>query len=291
MAVDREEIEKLHAEAKRIRKNFRYIHQDLKRSPENIDLLRQRDSLKKRYGQIQTLLDEARAAGKAVPDEPEVDSDPQAVDMSIFEPKPFEIPAAVHIKQRGAASGGSGGTRFTVKDICTIVSVVILILVVPFFYLYFVKGMRFYEVPTQSMEPTLMPGDRIVTVRPSVYERGDVVVLPDPNAPGDFLVKRLVALGGDTVEIANGSLFVNGQPINEPYVTKAATEGYAPIKIEEGHVYLLGDNRNNSEDSRAWGTGKALSELVGRVDYVYSPASRRGALPDRSAVFADVSTP
>jgi signal peptidase I len=290
MPVDREELEKLHAEAKRIRKNFRYILEDLKRSPENIDLLRQRDSLRKRYDQIQSLLDEARAAKEAGPAEP-IDEPFDEVDMSIFEPKPFEIPAAVHIAQRGPVAGPSRGPWFSQKDFRMMVSAVLLILLAPFFYLYFVKGLRFYEVPSRSMEPTLLPGDRLVAVQPSVYQRGDVVVLPDSSAPGDYLVKRLVAFGGDTVEISNGSLFVNGQPITEPYVTEAAKESFGQITVSPGEVYLLGDNRNNSEDSRVWENGKQFSELAGRVIWIYAPSNRRGALPVQTEAFEDAQRP
>ena len=290
MPFERDEIERLHAEAKRIRKNFRYISQDLKRTPENIDLLRQRDHLKKRYGQIQELLNEARAAGKAVPADRKDDSDGEAIDMSIFEPKPFEIPAAVSGTQQAAASAGEGGFRISAKDIRTIVSIVLLIVVVPFFYFYIVKGMRFYEVPTKSMEPTLVPGDRFIALRPSQYERGDVVVLPNPQIPGEYLVKRLVAFGGDTVEIANRTLFVNGHPISEPYIQEPMEEKLALTTVPGGAVYLLGDNRNESEDSRVWG-GKPYGELAGRVRWIYAPSARRGALPDHSSAFAEVQLP
>ena len=274
MAVSREDIEKLHTEAKRIRKNFKYLQDDLKRLPENIDLLRQRDNLKKRYSEIQALLDQARAAGVRVPEEREDKPDGQSVDMSIFEPKPFEIPAAVHIKQRGAAAGERA--RFTFKDVRTIVSVVILVFLLPFFYLYFVKNMRFYEVPTESMKSTLLPGDRIVAGQPGQYARGDVVVLADPSNPGDYLVKRLVAFGGDTVEITNGNLLINGHPIAEKYAT-AAEDNLRPYKVPEGAVYLLGDNRNNSEDSRHNGMGLVDSDrIVGKLWFTISPWKKIG---------------
>ena len=290
MALDREEIEKLRAEAKRIRRNFRYILQDLKRSPENIDLLRQRDHLKKRYEEILRVFSEARAAGKEVPQEREDDSDGEAIDMSIFEPKPFEIPAAVNINRPAAVTAGPGRSMLTAKNIRTIVSVSILIVIVPFFYLYFVKGMRFYEVPSASMEPTLMPGDRIIAIQPSRYDRGDVVVFPDPQSPGDFLVKRVVAFGGDTVEIANGSLIVNGRPIHEPYLKEPMEGTVALTTVADGDAYLLGDNRNQSDDSRVRGT-TLIAELAGRVWSIYAPSGRRGALADHAQSYADVPAP
>ena len=291
MALDRAEIESLHAEAKRIRKRFRYVHEDLKRSPQNIDLMKQRNSLKKRYEELQARLNALRAAGVAVPEDRDDEVDAPSVDMSVFEPKPFEIPAAVQVKQRGGGAARAGGARLSANDIRTIVSVSLLIVVLPFFYLYFMKGMRFYEVPSKSMEATLAPGDRIVALKPSLYNRGDIVVLPDPANPGDFLVKRLVAFGGDTVEIARGGLLVNGHPITEPYVTQAANEKFGPVTVPQGEVFLLGDNRNNSEDSRGWQEGKRLAALVGRVVAIYSPSGRRGFLPDGSTAFGEVLAP
>ena len=290
MALDRSEIEKLHVEAKRIRRNFRYIHDDLKKQPENIDLLRQRDHLKKRYSEITAILAEAREPEKSISSEL-ADSTSQAptVDMSIFEPKPFEVPAAVAIKQRGGTPGT--GARITLNDIRKVLAVSALIVVLPFFYLRFVKDLSFFEVPSKSMEPTLLVGDRILSVAPGAYKRGDIVVLPDPQNPGDFLVKRLVAFGGDTIEVTNKTLFVNSQPITEKYLKESPQYTIPPTKVPDGEVYLLGDNRNESDDSHIWGTGRPLADLKGRVLYIYAPSTRRRNLPDQTPAFGDVKAP
>ncbi|HRI87652.1 MAG TPA: signal peptidase I [Candidatus Hydrogenedentes bacterium] len=290
MPIDRDEIEKLHAEAKRIRKNFRYIQKDLQRSPENIDLLRQRELLKKRYEQILTILSDAREAEGMltadVADEPEV---PQ-VDMSIFEPKPFEVPASVYVKP-STQTGSALGAWITVKNLRILVAVIVLLFLIPFYYLYFMREMRFYEVPTRSMEPTLQVGDRIVASTPQSYERGDVVVLTDPQNPGDYLVKRLVALGGDTVEVANGTLFINNQPITEPYIKEPINYSFGPTTVPYEEIFLLGDNRNESDDSHIWQEGRVLSDLRGRVSWIYSPSERGGGIVDYQIAFSDVKSP
>ncbi|MDZ4859916.1 MAG: signal peptidase I [Candidatus Hydrogenedentes bacterium] len=290
MAIDREEIDKLHEEAKRVRKNFRYIIQDLKRSPENIDLLRQREHLKKRYDQIQTMLTDAREARDALlDDEPEGQEVPQ-IDMSIFEPKPYEVPVAVVVQQR-TASARTGGSPLTFKNVRIAITAALLLVLVPFFYLYFMRNMRFYEVPTRSMEPTLQAGDRIIAVEPSQYARGDIVVLNDPQAPGDYLVKRLVAFAGDSIEVVNGALLINNQPIDEPYIRERMEYIFGPVTVSNEEVYLLGDNRNESDDSHIWQSGRPLSELRGRVHFIYSPSSRRSSLDNQRARFHDVKSP
>lgn len=141
------------------------------------------------------------------------------------------------------------------------------------------------------MEPTLLAGDRIVAIRPSQYTRGDIVVLNDPDSPGDYLVKRLVAFGDDVVEVANGTLLVNNQPIVEPYLKEPMTYTFGPYTVRPGDVFVLGDNRNNSHDSHVWQTGRPETELQGRVYWVYAPAGRRGGLDDHTSAFADVITP
>lgn len=129
-----------------------------------------------------------------------------------------------------------------------------------------------FKIPTGSMEPNLMVGDHIV-VNKFVYgpggsasgmlparpvERGDVVVFRAPQEPDTDFIKRIVAVGGDTVEMVDGVLYVNGEVVDEPYASYNSRYGSARDferrEIPEGHYFALGDNRDNSRDSRYWGT-------------------------------------
>ncbi len=131
-----------------------------------------------------------------------------------------------------------------------------------------------YEVDGRSMEPTFHHGDRVIVNR-LVYRFseprvGDVVVLHG-NGQRDLL-KRVVALGGQRVEIVGGRVLVDGVPLEEPYIAEPP-EDYAEMLVPEGHVWVLGDNRNNSQDSRAF-LAVPVERLVGRADLRYLPLDR-----------------
>jgi signal peptidase I len=150
----------------------------------------------------------------------------------------------------------------------------------------FVKPLLFeqFSIPSGSMIPTLNIGDRIA-VNKYVYrlnepQRGDIIVFKSPPSAdkneADF-VKRLVGLPGETVDIRQGQIYINGQPLREPYLNEPnATDpepGFAsslefPYRIPEDRYLLLGDNRRDSFDSRGWGVveperikGKAVLKL------------------------------
>lgn len=146
---------------------------------------------------------------------------------------------------------------------------------IPVIYLFGFRHMSFFMVPSGSMEPTLMTGDYLVTLTAREYRRGDVVVTKDPEEAGAFIVKRIVGIAGDTVAIEGGALYVDGQYVSEPYISKPPEYVLHPFTIPEGRVFLLGDNRNNSEDAHAW-TEKAqpAENIVGRVRYIYYPYNR-----------------
>jgi signal peptidase I len=119
------------------------------------------------------------------------------------------------------------------------------------------------RVPSASMEPTLRPGDHVLISKLAEPRRGDLVVFA--NA-GDLLLKRLVAVGGDQIGLEDGHLVVNGRTVEEPYVDHHVLEGvyFAPVTVPSGAVFVLGDNRTGSIDSRAFGP-VPRSALVGRV--------------------------
>ncbi|MEW6696205.1 MAG: signal peptidase I [Bacillota bacterium] len=156
----------------------------------------------------------------------------------------------------------------------SVVIAILLAAVIRFFILE-----PFY-IPSGSMEPTLLTGDRIIVSKVTYHltdpQPGDIVVFKFPLDPGRNFVKRLVAKGGDRVEIKDSILYVNNQPVQENYLPAGLTfPDYGPKTVPAGHYFMMGDNRNNSEDSRAWGF---LDEelIVGKAEVVYWPLDRIG---------------
>lgn len=126
----------------------------------------------------------------------------------------------------------------------------------------------FAIVPTESMEPTIQPNDFIVFEKSKqTIHRGDVVVFAKD---GELLVKRVVALEHDTVEMKNGYLWVNGKRIHESYVRELPQYELERQIVPENSVFVLGDNRNHSMDSAAFGA-IPVNQIKGRVMAVLLP--------------------
>lgn len=153
---------------------------------------------------------------------------------------------------------------------------IILICACILLYLFYVRDMRFFLVPSSSMLPTFQPRDYMVTLSANGYDRGDVVVIKDPMDPSQYMVKRIVGVGGDEVAVRQGALFVNGSYVSEPYTLEPYIEyQMAPYTAPENHVVVLGDNRNQSEDSSTWPEpGQPADRVVGRVHAIYLPFNR-----------------
>jgi len=132
-----------------------------------------------------------------------------------------------------------------------------------------------FSIPSGSMEPTLLAGDRVLTT-PLVFDfrgprRGDVVVFHSSAFGGAVLIKRVVAVAGDTVEVKNGALYLNGQRQKEHYLLEQGVDGGFPkTVVPAGQLFVMGDNRNDSEDSRIFGPipNKAL---IGKAVAVWWP--------------------
>ena len=137
-----------------------------------------------------------------------------------------------------------------------------------------------FRIEGQSMEPNLHDGEYVlidkISYRLHLPERGDVVVLTRPN-DRDF-IKRLIGLPGDTVEVRSGRVIVNGAVLDEPYLNQPMHMDMPPRQVESGRYFVMGDNRNNSSDSRSFGS-IAAADIVGRAWLVYWPPSDWSVVP------------
>jgi signal peptidase I len=129
------------------------------------------------------------------------------------------------------------------------------------------------RVDGASMEPTLATGEYVIVNRLSYRlgtpQIGDIIVFHPPLNPQEEYIKRVIGLPGDEVEVRNGTVYVNGQPLNETYLnTKTNYPG--AWRVPAGQLFVLGDNRNNSSDSHQWGT-VAMDSVVGKALLVYWP--------------------
>ncbi|WP_199617917.1 signal peptidase I [Paenibacillus alkalitolerans] len=161
----------------------------------------------------------------------------------------------------------------------------VLVIVIRFFLFspFIVEG--------PSMSPNFYTGERLIVnkilydIRPP--QRGEVIVFHSPfNA--DY-IKRIIALPGETVEVRGDTVLVNGEPVPEPYLKEAVdnaaeagltynNKDYAPQSVPDGHVFVLGDNRSNSQDSRDIGF-VPYGDIVGRADLIIWPLSEIRFIP------------
>jgi len=136
-----------------------------------------------------------------------------------------------------------------------------------------------YKIPAGSMEPTLLIGDHIVVdKRARPRQRGDVIVFRFPPDPSKDYLKRVIAVGSDSVEIKNGIAYLNGLQMQDPHARldvaiqdRASTsprDNFGPVALPAGKLFVLGDNRDHSYDSRFWGFVDE-TDVEGRVRYVY----------------------
>jgi signal peptidase I len=175
-----------------------------------------------------------------------------------------------------AKSGPSFGRRLlsAFKDILeTVVPAVIIALLIN---LFLAQATRVYG---QSMEPNLHTDQRLVVEKVSYNfhspHRGDVVVLRVHEDSEDLLIKRVIALAGQTVEIRDGHVYVDGEMIQENYLSQETFGHYGPIYVPPLNVFVLGDNRAASNDSRAFGP-IPTSQIVGRAWFSYWPIENLG---------------
>lgn len=146
-----------------------------------------------------------------------------------------------------------------------------------------------FKIPSSSMEPTLLVGDHILVnkfiygiripligkkvFRFSKPQRGDVIVFIFPRDKSKDFIKRVIGLPGDTVEIRNRKIYINDHLIEDPWGVYSSwgpttPDNYGPIKVPFHSLFVLGDNRNNSQDSRYWGF-VPLDDVLGKAFIMY----------------------
>jgi signal peptidase I len=163
-----------------------------------------------------------------------------------------------------------------------------------------------FFIPSGSMEPTLVPGDRVLVLKVPYYfgdpDRGDIVVFEDPDPSGvpdrgivggffhwmfeglgvqrpdseDF-IKRVIGTPGDTVSGKDGQVFVNGEPIDEPYLTQP-TDDFRKTTVPDGELFVMGDNRGNSLDSRFSLGFVPIDNVIGKAEIVIWPPGDLGLI-------------
>lgn len=132
------------------------------------------------------------------------------------------------------------------------------------------------RVDGYSMVPTLQNGELVIVNRLSYKfskpKIGDVIVFRFPKNPQQEYIKRVIGLPGDTVEVHNGKVIVSGQIINEPYISEPPSYS-TQSTVPQDSLYVLGDNRNNSSDSHAWGP-VPIEYVIGKAVFVYWPPAK-----------------
>jgi signal peptidase I len=149
------------------------------------------------------------------------------------------------------------------------------------------------RVENISMEPTLMPGEFLLVnrlaYRMGPIQRGDVVIFHYPLNPKEDFIKRAIGLPGDTVRVENGIVFVNDIKLEEPYIS-APPEYSGSWTVPEEAIFVLGDNRNRSLDSHAWGF-VPFDLILGKALFVYWPFDEAKTIthPDLAGVSSPVA--
>jgi signal peptidase I len=179
--------------------------------------------------------------------------------------------------RRAEERGRGRPLRWLVEVVVIVAAAFVLALLVQQFLI------KPFAIPSPSMEPTLVEGDRVLVNR-LVYhfrspESGDIIVFDPPNTDSsDPFIKRVVAVGGDTVAVHDGQLYVNGAAKDEDFIKEHPIMGtYPETTVPEGHVWAMGDNRNNSGDSRVFGP-VSEEEILGEAFAIYWPLSHISGL-------------
>jgi signal peptidase I len=191
---------------------------------------------------------------------------------------PAEAPEAAAGEEEPVVDRATERTRSLIEWIVVIVGALVVALLIKTFLF------QAFYIPSVSMEPTLDVGDRVLVNKQS-YEgplshpinRGDLVVFEKPESEGSSevqdLIKRVIGLPGETVTVRDNTVYIDGRPLDEPYLPEGTfTDTFDGEPIPEGHIFVMGDNRTDSRDSRFFGP-VPIDDVVGRAFYrVWPPA-------------------
>lgn len=202
------------------------------------------------------------------------------------QPLPSESPSSPKPTGRPPQKDTEGGWKEVAKTIG-------LSLVLALGIRQFVAEARY--IPSESMVPTLQVNDRLIVEKMSYRfhapERGDIVVFMPPNAAGkyclgvqdpnikikDAFIKRVIALPGEKVEVRDGTVFINDQPLEENYIAARPDYQLLPSVVPPDSFLVLGDNRNNSCDGHFWGA-VPRENIIGRAAFRFWPPNRVGGI-------------
>lgn len=137
-------------------------------------------------------------------------------------------------------------------------------------------------IPTASMETTIMTGDRVFGSRLAYIkedpERGDIVMFKFPDDEKQLFIKRIIGMPGETLEMKDGKIYIDGSEasLEEPYLRVVPVGDFGPVTIPEDAYFMMGDNRNNSADSRYWNNPFVYRDkIVGKAVLKYFPSIQR----------------
>ncbi|MGD1864843.1 MAG: signal peptidase I [Phormidesmis sp.] len=172
------------------------------------------------------------------------------------------------------------------KTLIENVRLVAIALTIAIFVRFFIAEPRF--IPSPSMVPTLAVGDRLLVEKVSYHlhppTRGDIVVFEPPPQLQEYgyqasqaFIKRVVGLPGQKVQVSQGKVYVNGEPLAESYILEAPQYEMPPVTVPAGQLFVMGDNRNDSNDSHVWGF-LPIENVIGRAALRFWPLAKAGTV-------------
>ncbi|MDR1183508.1 MAG: signal peptidase I [Coriobacteriales bacterium] len=203
-------------------------------------------------------------------------------------PEDDSVPQGKSMSQSESAPQSKG--RRILRECVEILGIIVVAVILTTLLKAFVIDQ--YEIPTGSMEPTIEIGDRLFAEKVSYHfttpTPGDIVTFNDPIEGGRVLIKRCIAVGGQTVDLIDGRVVVDGKALDEPYThgkpsialdQMVGVHFQYPYTVPEGSIWVMGDNRTNSLDSRYFGV-VSQDELIGRALFRFLPLNRFGAIDE-----------